>query len=147
MSSLYLTSSLIQTLRPVRVPSNQNTRWHSIFYFWKEIRILCSFPITIKIPTQEDDHHNVAYIRYNSDSTKDIPWTKLCSFVWLLCFVFWSVHFYSFYDLFFNTFLSIILSTCILFMLYFSLYIAHAFVYWIWINAPCITCSNFLKYT
>jgi hypothetical protein len=95
---------------------------------------------------REDDHHNATPVWQNDDSTRNL-WIKLCLFVWLLCF--FSVLF-SFLCFKLYCILSIIfflLSPCILFMLYCFLYITHVIVYWIWINALCITCFNFWKYT
>ena len=73
--SLYATSLRTRSLRPVRVPSDHNTRWRLPFHFFPLIRDKNSLsPHIYQIHTPlsvEDDRRDAAHVRQESKIQKD----------------------------------------------------------------------------
>jgi hypothetical protein len=109
---------------------------HSLFLRIKDKNSSTPFPTIL---SQEDDHHDTVYMWQNDDSTKN-QYTKLC--VSNCCVIFFLCC--TFFSLIFTTFCPFLIINVHSF--YALIYIAHAFVYWIWINASHITFFNFWKY-
>jgi hypothetical protein len=87
ISFLYATSPRIRSLRPIRVPSDQNTRWRLSFYFFTDKRqefiISPYFSISRYLPESEifaatphtcDNLHRI----YSLQQVKMIPWPLCC---------------------------------------------------------------------